>query len=58
MKLYAVIGSFSYEGFDNPVGIFDTFEAAVVARDAAIERYGDVDIFEYDLNAVDGGFQC
>ena len=55
MKVYAVIGSFDYGGYGQPVGVFDTFEAAVVARDAEYKRYDDIDIFEYDMNVSNSG---
>lgn len=56
MIVYVVIGSYDYEGYAEPVGVFDTFEAAVVARDAAANRYDGIDIYEYDMNVADSGF--
>lgn len=55
MKVYVVIGSYDYEGYGQPVGVFDTFEAAVVARDAAAKRFDDIEILEYDMNVSDSG---
>lgn len=58
MKVYVVIGSYDYEGYREPVGVFDTFEAAKIARDvmANAKRYDGIDIYEYDMNVADSGF--
>jgi hypothetical protein len=52
MKLYALIGGWSYEGHDDPVGIFSSKEKAEEAKAVAYKRYDSLEIFEYELDVV------
>lgn len=52
MKLYALIGGFSYEGYDDPVGIFSSLEKAEEARKIAYDGYDTLKIHEYELDVV------
>lgn len=48
-KLYVVIGSFDYEGYGTPVGIFDNLDVAKSV--ATAERgWNGVEVLEYELN--------
>lgn len=55
MKLFALIGGWDYEGYDDPVGIFSTKEKAEEAKSVAYKSYDHLEIFEYDLDVVPEG---
>ena len=53
MKLFAVLRYRDYEGYDMPIGIFDSLEAAeACAQRQEKITYGSegIDIEEYELN--------
>ena len=49
MKLYVVIRGWDYEGFDEPIGVFDDKELAEKAK-ISYKHYDFKEILEYDLN--------
>ena len=54
-KVYAVIGSYGYEGSDSPDAIFDNEKSAEKLRQKLIDMkrgYDDVRVVEYTLNEV------
>jgi len=53
MKVFVVIGYYNYEGYRKPIGVYDTYELALVTRDEA-KGYDDVEIFEYSMNVAGG----
>ena len=51
MKLFAVIIGTNYEGYDEPAGIFSTYEKASEFYDIQIKKgYDSIDIFEYEID--------
>lgn len=60
MKVYVVLGSIDYEGFDQPLGIFsDSTVADLVAADARQSGdFYDVTVFEYELNGTKQPVEC
>lgn len=53
MKVWLVLGGWSSDGYDKPVGVFRTRERAEAALKEAYDGYDVKEIIEYELDSVD-----
>ena len=53
MKVYTVVGFIPYEGYEAPVGIYATKEAADAdcVKLNETDEFADYEVFEYELGA-------
>ncbi len=51
-KVFVVIGSWDYEGYSEPCGVYSTRDKAHEAKEhaRAHRNFDDIDILEYDLD--------
>lgn len=52
MKVYAVVGSWEYEGYAVPIGIYSSAALARQALGKACNGFDSREILEYELDAI------
>ncbi len=50
MKIYVAIGSWEYEGYSEPMGVFSTREAAEKQIANGYQGYDETKVMEYELD--------
>ena len=50
MKVYVVLGCFNYEGFDQPLGVFNLYSLAKECGEKHKKDYDGISIFECEIN--------
>ena len=52
MTVWIVIDIWAYEGYSEPIGIFDSEEKANAAKATAYTGYDEVEVMKYELNKI------